>query len=50
MTQDKKFDLDGENNGMIRLKLQWIYSKVNLLEDILEELERSITEDKQDIA
>jgi hypothetical protein len=35
---------------MIRLKLQWIYSKVNLLEDILEELERSIMEDKQDIA
>ena len=35
---------------MIRLKLQWIYSKVNLLEDILEDLERSIMEDKQDIA
>jgi len=36
MMKDKKFTLD--NGGTIRLKIQWIYSKVNLLEDLLMEL------------
>ena len=44
MTKDKKYDLDGPSNenGKIRLKLHWIYSKVSLLEDILKELNKSI--------
>ena len=34
--------LGGAENAELRLKLHWIYSKVNLIEDLLEELRRAI--------
>jgi hypothetical protein len=45
MKKDRLYDLTFEEAGtrsQIRLALQWIYSKVKLLEDILLQLQDSI--------
>jgi len=43
LAKDMKVKLVGGAEGAeLRLKLHWIYSKVNLLEDLLEELRRVI--------
>lgn len=43
LAKDMKVKLQGGAEGAeLRLKLHWIYSKVNLLEDLLEELRRVI--------
>ena len=43
LAKDMKVKLEGGAEGAeLRLKVHWIYSKVNLLEDLLEELRRAI--------
>ena len=44
MKKDSLYDI-GRGNGQIRVVLQWIYSKVKLLSDILESLELQIEND-----
>ena len=43
MKKDKLYDIG--NGQQIRLSLQWIYSKVKLLEDILAQLRTSLETD-----
>mmetsp|Transcript_28229 Transcript_28229/g.37655 ORF Transcript_28229/g.37655 Transcript_28229/m.37655 type:complete len:196 (+) Transcript_28229:1106-1693(+) len=50
LRKDELYDLDPEGSGQIRIMLQWIYSKVKLLEDILLALRFQIHRDKQDKA
>ena len=35
MKKDELYDLQPQGSGQIRISLQWIYSKVKLLDDIL---------------
>ena len=48
MKKDELYDLQPPGSGQIRISLQWIYSKVKLLEDILLHLRYQIRRDKQD--
>lgn len=48
MKKDELYMLEPEGSGQIRISLQWIYSKVKLLEDILLHLRYQIRCDKQD--
>jgi hypothetical protein len=45
MKKDEIFDL-GNRRSKVRLALQWIYSRVKLLEDILQMLSKQIEEDR----
>ena len=49
MKKDELYDLQPEGNGQIRISLQWIYSKVKLLKDILLHLRFQIHRDKKDL-
>ena len=44
MKKDKLYDL-GNGTSQIRIALQWIYSKVKLLEDILTQLRTQLDAD-----
>ena len=44
MKKDKLYDL-GNGKSQIRIALQWIYSKVKLLEDILTQLRTQLDAD-----
>ena len=48
MKKDELYDLQPAGSGQIRISLQWIYSKVKLLEDILLHLRFQIHRDKAD--
>ena len=48
MKKDELYDLQPHGSGQIRISLQWIYSKVKLLEDILLHLRFQIHRDKFD--
>lgn len=50
MKKDELYNIerDGEVTGQIRISLQWIYSKVKLLEDILMHLRYQIYRDQND--
>ena len=48
LRKDELYDLTPAGNGQIRIMLQWIYSKVKLLDDILLALRFQIHRDKQD--
>lgn len=54
MTKDSKYRLQLNNmletETEIRVKLHWIYSKVNLLEDLREQLRVSIKADSDELA
>ena len=50
LRKDELYDLSPEGSGQIRIMLQWIYSKVKLLEDINLALRIQIHRDKQDKA
>ena len=46
MKKDELYNLQPPGSGQIRISLQWIYSKVKLLEDILLHLRFQIHRDK----
>ena len=48
MKNDELYDLQPPGSGQIRISLQWIYSKVKLLKDILMHLRFQIRRDKLD--
>ena len=48
MKSDELYDLSPPGSGQIRISLQWIYSKVKLLKDILMHLRHQIRRDKLD--
>ena len=48
MKKDELYDLEPQGSGQIRIALQWIYSKVKLLEDILMHLRFQIAKDRRD--
>ena len=48
MKNDELYDLQPPGTGQIRISLQWIYSKVKLLKDILMHLRHQIRRDKMD--
>ena len=50
LRKDELYDLEPQGSGQIRIMLQWIYSKVKLLEDILLALRFQIHRDKHDKA
>ena len=50
MKKDELYDLQPPGSGQVRISLQWIYSKVKLLDDILLHLRFHIHRDKSDKA
>ena len=48
MKKDELYELQPPGSGQIRISLQWIYSKVKLLDDILLHLRYQIYRDKYD--
>ena len=50
MKKDELYDLQPPGAGQVRISLQWIYSKVKLLDDILLHLRFHIHRDKSDKA
>ena len=48
LRKDELYDLQPEGSGQIRIMLQWIYSKVKLVEDILLAIRFQIHRDKLD--
>ncbi len=49
MKKDELYDLSPPGSGQIRISLQWIYSKVKLLSDVLLHLRFQIHRDRHDM-